>query len=163
MTGLKGPRFLLWGLGGFGLAVAVGFAGVLLIARKSADPYSRDIVPPAVERVVAALPQGSTLVDRAVRLTSDNLKTIGRVVFVSPVPGPEARAGVRDRLALKECGDEVLRADTCRADTRQLLYRVRSAVVGADPTNDEGRALLGARAADFPDGSVAVEVLIGTQ
>ena len=154
----------VWGIGLLALVVVVALSGLLLIDRKSLDEESRRLVPAALDRVEAALPPGSTLIDKATRVTSTNHKTLGRMVFVSPVPGREAVAALVSRLGWSDCGDGTLRSIPCAApkEPETLVARVQAAAVGAGG-RDTDRYFLGRRAGDFPPGTVVVEVLVNTE
>ena len=154
----------VWGIGLLGLVVVVALSGLLLIRRKPLDEESRRLVPIAIDRVADALPPGSTLIDKATRVTPTNRKTLGRVVFVSPVPGRDAVAALVSRLGWSDCGAGALRSIPCGApkEPETLVARVQAAAVGSSG-RDTDRYFLGRRADDFPPGTVVVEVLVNTE
>ena len=151
-----------WGLGLGAVVLAIGVGGGFLLLRREPEPASQRLIPPAIDHVDRSLPEGAVVVERQVRLTSTNLKTIGRVVFVSPLPGPETRTALADRLGWPDCGQGILRSVSCTSTGEQVVARVLTAILD-DEGRDPARALLGQRAGEFAVGSVVVEVLLGTE
>ena len=147
-----------------GVVLAIAAAGVLVLRRQSVDEESRRLVPPALDRMVAALPPGSILIEKATRLTSNNYKTLGRVVFVSPVAGADALATLSRALGWSQCEGGVLRSIPCGAprQTGTLLAGFQSFSLGGGG-RDDVRFLLGDRVDEFPAGTVVVEVLVNTE
>jgi hypothetical protein len=150
---------------GAGLAVAaaaVAVIGLTLIDRKSADPRSARVIPPALDRIASALPPGSTLVEKSLAITPESYKTVGRIIFVSPLPGARTREALLASLGWHQCGDTIVRSNPCDSSPgpEDVIAGVQSAVKTSSPSDQAG-TLLGGDAARFPAGSVVVEVRIG--
>ena len=155
----------VWGLALAAIIIGVAVTGALLLRSKDLDPVSARTVPPALDRIVALLPPGSTLVDKATRVTANNYKTIGRVVFVSSLSGPESRDRVVAGLALSNCGEgqAVFRTDPCgQATPEDLIVRILTSPLG-EGRKDPARVALGDRAEEFPTGAPVVEIIVGSE
>lgn len=146
------------------VVVVLAVGGVLVIKSKQVDARSQRVVPAAVDRIAAAVPAGSTIVDRAVAVGTDDLQYKGRLIFVSSQPGPETRDHIVRSLGLSYCdkqdaGFAQSRPCGAAASPDDFVVHIQSAVVGASST-DDAKVLLGDRVGDFGPGSVVVQVVV---